>query len=428
MAPVLLGIESLLALVGFVYIFKRDNSFGIFYFFLFVYAIFPQIGYYYFSELSETIYAYFGKEPWYVSTYFIILSLTSILLFFALFWSRLIKLIPFTLVVSSRKSKNFSVIVIIFVLILLLFELDYLISNWSVLSYYQINNLGDEGSKSKPLLFIFLQTIKLLLVVNFALYSVIRQRRSVYSKQIVKLVFILGLITFFAASFRTGNRTDIVALSLGILIYELSNQTKFRWIKFAKSKLFFRALIFIPFLLYGLFFIRSARLEGQTTFNLLEIIFFQDYYNPAHMLFAASEYNYISPEEVFTSNLFNSFVMLDYPYLQLPVTELFLSGATTRSGSYAFYVLTEGYMVLGKYGFIYNALVIILLFAIWRRFSLSNDKLFNTFATGLMGCMIVNLVRSQTSFFFKYLYMMILPGIVVYLALTGLKISFKLKF
>ena len=140
MAPVLLGIESLLALVGFVYIFKRDNSFGIFYFFLFVYAIFPQIGYYYFSELSETIYAYFGKEPWYVSTYFIILSLTSILLFFALFWSRLIKLIPFTLVVSSRKSKNFSVIVIIFVLILLLWTLLFEISFPKFMKIFQFTS------------------------------------------------------------------------------------------------------------------------------------------------------------------------------------------------------------------------------------------------------------------------------------------------
>ncbi len=153
----------------------------------------------------------------------------------------------------------------------------------------------------------------------------------------------------------------------------------------------------------------------------------KDWYAPAHMLFAAVKYKIIDPSEVIISNLSNSLILIGYPYLQQGITEIFNPGVATRSAGYAFYISTEGYMMAGVFGFIYNSALILLSLAFWRKLASTNSKELNNIMLGLMGCMLVNLVRGQGSYFFKYLYTFIFPSIYLYAALSGQSLSLKIK-
>ena len=423
MATLLLSIETLIALAGFLYIFKRDKFFGTFFFFLFLYGIFAQIGYYYFSILSISLDAYFGRDAWYESTLLIIFSLFLILVIFALFWHKLLKTIPFTVVVRETKNKQISVLALILVFFVLIYQTGYLAIYWNTLSYYYINNLGPEGTQSSLPLFVFGLILKLLVAISFVFYSILRGGRSLIPKVIIRIFCFFSILLLFLCCYKLSNRTDIVALTTGVFVFEFNRQTRIRW------KLILKASVLLFFIAIFLFFLRSLRFgnEQEIPLVLSEIILMQDYYPPAHMLFASVAYNYVNPQEVLLSNVNNSLILMNYPFLQHLITNLFQTIDIKRGASYGFYIITEGYVALGKLGFIYNALVLTVMLAIWRKLAASNNILFNSFLIGLMGCMIVNLVRSQSSFFIKNLYMFIFPGTMLYIHLVGLKISLRLK-
>jgi hypothetical protein len=64
----------------------------------------------------------------------------------------------------------------------------------------------------------------------------------------------------------------------------------------------------------------------------------------------------------------------------------------------------------------------------WRKLARTNSTPFNLFLLAIMGCMVVNLVRGQTSYFIKYLYMFVLPGVLLYCALAGVKLRLVLGY
>jgi hypothetical protein len=81
----------------------------------------------------------------------------------------------------------------------------------------------------------------------------------------------------------------------------------------------------------------------------------------------------------------------------------------------------------GPMGFVYNALLIILGWAVWRKIGMTNNKAFNNVLLALMGCMLVNLVRGQGSYFIKYLYTFVLPGVLLYLMITSQTLVIRFK-
>jgi hypothetical protein len=220
---------------------------------------------------------------------------------------------------------------------------------------------------------------------------------------------------------RLGNRTDLLALSLGIMVYHLYRDN------FDRKKLFqiIGAAVFLGAILY---FVEAARYNDDSIdLNFWAGLMTKDWYAPAHILFAAISYNIIDPIEVVLSNASNALILVGHPYLQYGVTEAFNPGVATRSAGYAFYIFTEGYMVLGMFGFIYNAILILLGFSMWKNFASTNNKEFNNVMLGLMGCMVVNLVRGQSSYFVKYFYTFIMPSIFLYSALSGKSIIVIIK-
>jgi hypothetical protein len=57
----------------------------------------------------------------------------------------------------------------------------------------------------------------------------------------------------------------------------------------------------------------------------------------------------------------------------------------------------------------------------------TSDPQVNAVLLALMACMIVNVVRGQTSYFIKYLYTFILPSLVVYTSLAGVSLRLRWK-
>jgi len=415
MACFLLVAETLIFLFGFLYLFKRDIFFGVYYFFLFVYGFFAQVGYFYKKELSAVLGAYFGEDAWYPATELIILSLAAVWFLFMFFRQKFLKMIPIALVVKSRRINFLGWFAITFVFYVLLFEVVYLLINFDNISWYTAQD--ETFVAQNPLFGVFIFVFKLMVAINLALYCVIRSNAGIFSKSFMKSLLAISLLIFMFIAFRLGNRTDVIGLSLGAAVYEFY-QIRFTW------KIVLKVTAVSAVLLLFLSTIESLRYtDGKVDSDLLTSILLKDYYAPAHMLFAAVHFSYVDPLEVLSSNFKNALILFKYPYLQYAVSELFRPGLTTRSSSYAFYLFTEGYLVMGMFGFIYNAFIVMTGLSLWRRLAMSNSKTFNLFLLGLMGCMLINLVRGQSSYFIKYLYTFVLPGVLFYLPLAGQKIS-----
>jgi hypothetical protein len=415
----LLSLLILLGLIGSFYTFHKDRFFGTYYFFLFIYSVFPIVGYYYYPELSELISAYFGASIWYESVIFVLLSLFSILLFFSLAWKKLFLLWPFSIQISYRRKSIFSYASLAIICLALIFQIAYLFFQVDTLSYSTVSD--QDLIESNVVLSIFFILFKLSVGSNYILYTLIRSRVSVFSRYIIYLISLFSFLSFFFTAYLLGNRTDPLALCLGVFVYEMY-RIKIKPIIALKSLLLILATFFL------LTLVESSRSSASgPSLDFLPSLIAKDYFAPAHMLFAAVSYGLIEPVMVLASNAANSLVLLKYPLLQSTITDLFNPGVATRSAGYAFYVLTEGYLVAGVLGFLYNALAITFLLSLWRRLASTSNPMVTNFALGLMGCMITNLVRGQTAYFIKYLYTFVMPVFFLYLPLVGHSFSLRIR-
>jgi hypothetical protein len=416
----LLAIEVAIFLVGFSRVYVRDKFVGVFFLFLFIYCIFAQVGYFYFSELSEFIGAYFGERSWYKATAFIVLSFISFLFFFFFCYNPILHLIPFSISIKRGRLGGLGARTALLVLVLaLVYQVLYLIDNSETINWLTAQDEEATGQNIPFRVFIFL--FKLLVGINLALYVLVRLRSGLISPRWLRLFFVASLGVFFVVAFRLGNRTDILAFGLGVALFELYK---------AKATLrtyvvgVFGSFVLVAFMIA----IETFRADVvQDATGILPAIIGQDYYAPAHILFAAVAFDVIDPIEVMRSNFANALILMNVPYLQTGVTELFNPGVATRSAGYAFLVLAEGYIFAGLWGAVYNGAVLNLWLALWRKVAMSNSRDFNLLALAIMGAMLVNLVRGQTSFFIKYFYMFVFPSALFYLALRGQSAKLRLS-
>lgn len=418
-AQLLIAIEFAVFCFGFLYIFKREKIVGVYYFFLFVYAIFAQIGYFYFPDLSIFIKAYFGEFVWYDATIFIILSFISVFLGFSIFWSKLVNLMPITFRINTSKYDFVESAALLLTIIIVIFQVLYLSINFPDINWYTNQ---DEDFRAGSIIFSFyIFLFKYSVGLNLVLYGVVKSGIGSFSKNIYIALLISSFAIFLISAVRLGNRTDLLALSLGIMVYHLYRD------KFDRKRLL-QILGSAAFLSAILYFVEAARYNDDgVDLNFWAGLMTKDWYAPAHILFAAISYNIVDPIEVVLSNTSNALILVGYPYLQYGVTEAFNPGVATRSAGYAFYIFTEGYMMLGMFGFIYNAMLILFGFSMWKKFASTNNKEFNNVLLGLMGCMVVNLVRGQGSYFVKYLYTFVMPSIFLYVALSGQSLVLVIK-
>ncbi|VVE84400.1 hypothetical protein [Pandoraea sputorum] len=421
MDGLLLAFETVLFGLGLAYIYPRDKMFGFYFVFLFIYGIFAQLGYHFFPEASEAIMAYFGDDVWLPSVLFITASLVSFVLAFVFLRPVFYGLMAFRF--SARPAAMpglWRKLALGWLLATSAYMIGFVVLNGADLSWYSAQQ--DDLRSTAPALALLIFFVKIDVGTLVVLYRLARQRVHLIPHISPWLPFVVRGAFFLFITFKLGNRTDVLACFLGLALMEMS-QTRL------SVRIMLRALFFGFLVVSLLLLIEATRYSDSdvgppvpTSVKLLV----KDYYPPAHMLFAAMAYDYVSPWEVIESNTSNAAILLGYPYLQETVTDLFRPDLATRSVGYAFYVLTEGFMFMGYWGFLYNGVVLIAGLCLWRRMATSDSREYNLLLLGLFGCMMVNVVRGQSSYFVKYLYMFVLPNALLYLSLVGMRIRLRI--
>jgi len=418
----LLVFFTLFVFISGIHIIRRNLHFGGLYFFLFLYSIFAQIGYCFFPELSILAKAYFEKPAFYIFYYF---NFASFVCFFILFYF----LYPY--IEKFRKgnlvrSKNRYLIVFFFLFLFFFYSyvLFYFITHFSNINY---SNASDpDFLKTQGISYqIFAISFKSLAPLTLIFY--IQMRLKLYFREItllsqkqIKFLFLFSFCLLIVISNQIGSRTDIVALLLGILVFEFKMGLNIKKV-FGLFMGFSIALVFMLVL-------EQTRLQGnvqENDYSFAQKFLLKDYYAPAHMLYTVINFKFIDPLFVLYSNFSNSLILLNVDYLQIPITELIAPGVANRSQGYAFYLFTEGYMFMGFLGFIYNGLMLMTGLSVWFIFYNTTNKYYNYLIFSLLSTQIANLARGQSSYFYKDLLLFLLPMLLVIFLSSGLRYKIK---
>jgi len=416
-ALIMVGFTLLFA-ATFAVLVRREVFVALIYLLLFVYAIFTEIGYAFYPELSLRIGAYFGAELFHEFSVFVALSFVA---YFVAITGLLRVTREFAYeVVESRLPALGNALVAVLATHLILMA-SYFTRHYNELSYANASDeafLADQG----PAYFLFSVGFKMMVGVVLVLYVSFRLREKLRLRvdpRVILLLMLLEGALFLGIAQKVGSRQDVLALALGIAVFEY--QTGFELVRLARLAAGLSAV------LIGLYFMEVGRSEGllddQT---MIEVILFKDYYMPSHILLASMAFEFVDPLEVIRSNFFNALVRFDYPFLQMTVGDMFSPVVSTRSASFAFYAFSEGYIAAGRLGFLYNGLVVGAGTLVWRRLASSANACYGLFMLALVSTQAANIVRSQSSYFFKDIYMVFLPPAALFFLATGLRPALRL--
>ncbi len=396
-------------------LFFRNRLAGTIYSVLFLYSIFAIVGYLYFPGMSESILAYFGDQAGYVGASFIFLSMVA---FFTinlfLYRPRPAGAPPERgLAISFDRNNEVSAFSILLVYGLAAAFAFFLFLTFEDLSWSEAQQ---DDISLRVVIFIaaFKLSVGILCFLYICIMSKVPKNYAVFIP-----AFLFYLVTFLVASVKLGNRTDPAALIVGILFFESSRRT-------LDAKTILRSLLLVLIGIIGLSVIEFFRYDTEGSIaSLTDKIIQNDYFAPAHMLFASIAYDFVDLNEVIASNFNNALILQDYPYLQQSVTDLFNLGVATRSAGYAFYIFSEGYIAFGFLGFLYNATVTSSFLRLWNSFAFSDSKFFNTLILSILATMSINVCRSQSSQYIKILYTYFIPVMIFIVIILGVRVGLQ---
>ena len=78
---------------------------------------------------------------------------------------------------------------------------------------------------------------------------------------------------------------------------------------------------------------------------------------------------------------------------------------------------------MGFAGIIYNALVVSFFVKLWNLLGCTSDPRINLLIRSILATMAINVVRGQSAYFIKYLYMFFIPVFIVAVVLLGLRLT-----
>lgn len=407
----------LIYLAAQLHLFKVDVFFAAYYFYLFVYCIFAVVGYLYFPNLSSAISAYFGAEIETGALLFLILSFTFVYLALILASrSGTIRQVQFAV---GRARFNYAAATGLAVSMILGIQALGFFSFGEALSYANASDpefLSDAGLYYK----LWFTAFKLSPTVITVLYAVLRfgYWPGAAGRGLLYALLLAETTIFLLTAHAVGNRLELVSLINAVIFVELICRSGKRS---EKSGTFYMgvAVALAVALAYMFWLSRNRASDPFEGLALMETVLFQDYFSPAHMLFAAIAHNLIMPAEVLISNAMNSLVLMNHPYLQQTVADVINPGVSSRSTGYAFYVLAEGYMALGMAGFLYNAAVIGLGMGLWRRLAATESAAMNCLLLPILAIDLVNLCRGQSAYFIKNIYFHFIPALFLIFLATG---------
>jgi len=399
------------------YIWKKSKIFWLYYCVLFAYTIFTQLGYLLYSKKLSAVshFQYYGESIFIKYWLFVFLAFISIFLLFAIFYDKKLKMVHLE-IKKTKKRKNF-----LYIIAILIYEailIFFLIKNFENLSYY--NQYILKNNK----LWFYLFSFNGVIFLSF-LYKILTEQRKKI-KFLYSTLFLFSFSILVITCIRSGQRSDFFIPFIGIFSFILcvyKDKIKLNKIKL-KNILISLVIIFIIIsLLQGIRIIRGheeninsflmAIKRPQTYLTLLvpKNLIFQDWLAPSLTLATSINYKIIFPLKVIESNI-KCFI----PFISHKSIGSIMSKIIDPHGiqGYGYYILTEGYNFMGFFGFIYIAFIFVFGIKILETFfANTKDKYINSFMYGIMGILIIGVIRGQSIVFLKGLYLYFFPAILL---------------
>ena len=298
-----------------------------------------------------------------------------------------------------------------------------LFTGFLVLNYNNLSYQTQEVMKNNKLWFYLFSAcgIVLLSLAN----KIYTEPLDVVKKSFYMLITLFIFVVFFITCIKSGQRGEFLTVILGFIgWYTYLSQPQNVKGLFKRNWVLFSVLIFTIGFLQSL---RTARGEAtvlqsfthlikkpETYLALfsLKALIFQDWLTPSLTLMTSIKNNVIFPDTVILSNLLCAIPFIAHRSLGEILSRLADPLGTT---GYGYYILTEGYNLMGFVGFVYSAFIFVLG---WRFleyfFASTRDKVFNAFMNGCLFFFVIDTVRSQSVMFFKGLYIFFLPAIFLF--------------
>lgn len=427
---ILMIVLSIFVFYAINYMFRRgDDIRALSYFMLYVYTIFSQIGYVFYPYLSKGMSLYFGEEIYYDYWIFVFLSFVGSFIVYRLFFINKKDYYVFKIM---QKTNNYSQLFYIF------FSTAYLLI---IAIYFILNKENIQYGSGNALGSLWYALFYRIYICNaLILYMLYRNtnRNLIYNNYILT-VLLLSILLILNISFTSGARSDIIFLFLGIVYYELA---PFKDI-FKKNKKKVTIIILLSFflvkVLQGVMYLRQGtnNIDLSKALNANNVvsqdsfmaeIAVQDYYAPSHTLFISIYYNLVDFKDTFFSNFANSLFGIGYPVItQKVVSKVTNVDYDQRGIGIAYYLFTEGFNAMGWFGIIYNSIIWNLGMWLWLKFAKSNDHKYNKFVLAIIAMFSISLIRNQAGFFIKFLWMYMIPSLILLVKAFNYKISLVKK-
>lgn len=412
---------------------KSSDLAGVAYATLFVYAIFPMIGYLIAPEVFERKEIYYELQAWYAFYAFIGASTVASAAMYLTLYRMRVKLLPYSLHVSSSRSPNWLYFAVTGTLCLAFAVIKYVYAERFVYV-----GIADEAGKLNQLIAFLHITLGSVALIS---WMILRSANGVrYSRMGHLVVFITAMGLFLSTSVNFGARSSIIYLLVAFLVFEFAPlATSMR----RRPRLAIKIVVLLPILFWLLQALSLLRWQSSVSFHDLaeaaislpemielsgldwRLLFFeQDPLYPASNLFIAFSYNLVDFMAVLSSNLANSIAFLQHQTLANIVTRAHL-GIEDRDIGYAYYLFVEGFMAVGWAGIIYNGFVWTIGMRMWQWFYTTNNAFLSKGVMCILAFMIVPVMRGQSSAFVKLLWMFGLPAIGLLLLATGLRLSVR---
>ncbi len=418
-------------LYSFVKIFNKTYLLGLVYFLLFIYMFFTIIGYIFYPDKLSVVSngQYYNNRVFIIYYSYIFLSFLLTFIFVNIIYKYVkIKInikIKFKQSLQMKKINHFIFNIILFCYLLLL--LYFFIKNYTNLSYYNQYIL-----KSNKLWFFAFSFTGIILLTVIACYKFTPSRLR---KCLLLLYLVLLGTTFLLISIKAGQRIQIFNIFMSLItIFLIKNKVKMKLTdisKLIKPSILIFIFIFISQLIRN----TRGRIENLTNIKLtldyltslanFDTIVFQDYLNPSLTLMTSINYNFIYPIEILKSNILNSMIVFDYPGAGERISR-FLD--PYGWGGVGYYYFTEGYNMMGFFGFLYSSILIVFTYYLYEKiFTKTNDEVFNVLISGVIAYYMIDIVRGGSLFLFKGILFYIIPFIILYCIATNKTVVFKIE-
>lgn len=293
--------------------------------------------------------------------------------------------------------------------------------------FYIINrNILGYGLNNTSLINSFL----ILTSTNIILLNIIyliekRKKNNTLTYNLILILTLVLMIIFILYSIKSSSRGSLITFSMAIIYLYLEMTNKKIDIKLILK--FCGLLIIIIFLSQfmrlnrgGIIKSYSFEINDILSFFNFDILLTQDYSNPGYTLLYAIQYNMINPIRVICSNIGNGIFFLSYPGISNYVSRILFPDGSLNMGGF---ILFEGYVFAGFLGAVLIPLVLILWYRFYYKILLKQG---NHYFKLFIGCLLVNnvmfnVIRGQTFYLFKAIYMYFIPVIILYFLLYGSK-------